>query len=219
MTTATLPAPAAASGSAPDVRSASATASHSIPPFPVYRISVQQYHQMVDAGILTTEDRIELIDGWMVPKMGKNAAHIFATLALRRSLEALKIASVFINSQDPVSLTDSEPEPDGMAVRGMPDNYKRRLPNSADVPFIAEVSESTLEFDRTYKKQVYAEARIPVYWIVNLVDRQVEVYTDPTGPGRSPTYKKLDTYAPGQSVPVVIDGVQLGEIPVNDLLP
>jgi len=77
------------------------------------------------------------------------------------------------------------------------------------------VSESTLSTDRGEKLRAFATAKIPIYWIVNLVDRQVEVYTGPV----------VDDYAtrhdclPGQQVPVVIDGLQLGEIAVDDILP
>jgi Uma2 family endonuclease len=209
MTTAILPAPAATPVSVP--------LSRDIPPFPIYRLSVEQYHRMIDAGILAPEDRIELIEGWLVPKMSKNRPHSHATWALRKALEAIRIPNAYVDSQEPVTCSESEPEPDGIVVRGTPDDYDVQ-PTAADVPFVAEASESTLNFDQTYKKRVYAAARIPVHWIISLVDRCVEVYTDPTGPSPNPTYKKLDTFGPGDNVPVVIDGTEVGRIPVNDLL-
>ena len=184
MTTATLPAPAAAAPvPAPMPAPVSAPVSRDVPSFPIYRLSVDQYHRMIEAGIFNTDERIELIDGWMVPKMSKHPPHCYATRALRIALEGLKIANTYVDSQEPITLSHSEPEPDGKVVRGSFRDYKDRHPVPADVPLVAEASESSLEFDQTYKKRIYAAARIPVYWIINLVDLCVEVYTDPTGPG------------------------------------
>ena len=91
-----------------------------------------------------------------------------------------------------------------------------RLPTAADVALLVEVSESTLGQDRGKKRTAYARARIPVYWIVNLVARQVEVYTRPVKEGR---YRSRKDYKPGQQVPVVIAGQQLPPIAVDDILP
>lgn len=215
MTAATIAAPVADPKAVP----APMPISRNIPTFPVYRLSVERYHQMIEAGILTPEDRIELIEGWLVQKMTKYRPHTLSTHFLRVALEGMVGVVFYVASQEPVTLIDSEPEPDGMVVRGAVRDYLVKQPTAAEVPVVGEVSESSLEFDRTYKKRVYAAARIPVYWIINLMDRQIEVYTDSTGPGPNPTYKKLDTYSPGQNVPVVIDGVPVGEIPVNNLLP
>ena len=80
---------------------------------------------------------------------------------------------------------------------------------------LVEISESTLATDRGEKLRTYAKAAIPIYWIVNLVDRQVEVYT---GPGVD-DYATRQDFLPGQQVPLVIDGQQLGQIAVDDILP
>jgi hypothetical protein len=84
---------------------------------------------------------------------------------------------------------------------------------------VVEVSEGTLARDRGIKKRIYARARISVYWIVNLVDHQIEVYTDPTGPAKRPTYRGEQVYKPGDSIPLVLDGKEIATIDVNDILP
>ena len=109
-----------------------------------------------------------------------------------------------------------EPEPDIAIVRGSDADYRRRIPTADDVALLVEVSDSTLSQDRGKKRTAYAKAGIPVYWIVNLVDRQVEVYTRPVKEGR---YRSRKDYKPGQQVPVVIDGQPLPPIAVDDILP
>jgi Uma2 family endonuclease len=84
---------------------------------------------------------------------------------------------------------------------------------------IAEIANTSLDFDRLDKGRIYARAAIPVYWIVNLPDRVVEVYSAPSGPTPLPTYGRKDEYRSGDAVPVALDGQVVGTIPVADLLP
>jgi Uma2 family endonuclease len=94
-----------------------------------------------------------------------------------------------------------------------------RHPGPADFGIVIEVSNTTLDSDRTDKLAIYARARLPVYWIVNLIDMQIEVYEQPSGPTVSPDYATRNTYKPGDAVPLVLDGNAVGTIPVSDLLP
>jgi Uma2 family endonuclease len=109
-----------------------------------------------------------------------------------------------------------EPEPDISIVPGANADYRSRVPDPADVAMLVEVSDWTPGTDRGLKLAAYAKDGIAVYWIVNLVDRQVEVYTRPTKAGR---YRSRKDYKPGQQVPVVIAGQQLRPIAVDDILP
>jgi Uma2 family endonuclease len=85
---------------------------------------------------------------------------------------------------------------------------------------VGEVADTSLPTDRTIKLRAYARAGIPIYWVVNLVDRQVEVYTDPfTPPTGDPHYRTRTDYGPGQSVPLVVAGATVGSIPVDAVLP
>lgn len=190
-----------------------------VPDEPIYRLSVAQYHQMIQAGILTDDDAVELLEGWLVQKMGKNPPHSYATRQLRKGLEGVVPAGWFVDSQEPVTDDTSEPEPDATVIRGTPRDYLERHPVPGDTALVGEVSDTTLRRDRGFKKRIYAAARIAVYWIVNLVDRQIEVYTDPTGPANPPDYRQRQDYRPGDLVPVVIDGREVGRVAVNDILP
>lgn len=90
---------------------------------------------------------------------------------------------------------------------------------AADVGLVIEVADSSLLRDQRDKTRIYARAGIPVYWIVNLVDRRIEVYSQPTGPTAVPAYQSFQTYQPGDAVPLVLDGNPAGSVPAADLLP
>jgi hypothetical protein len=100
-------------------------------------------------------------------------------------------------------------------VRGIDEDYEHRIPGPEDVSLIIEVSLTTLPRDRGEKLSAYARAGIAVSWIVNLVDRWVEVHTGP----EHESYACRTDFKPGESVPVVIDGERFGEIAVNAILP
>jgi len=134
-------------------------------------------------------------------------------------LLARLVQGCHVESQQPVTTSDSEPEPDVSVIRASLRDYQGSQPGAADAPLVAEVSDTTLAYDRGVKKEIYAEAGIPVYWIVNLVERQIEVYSQPAGPAPQPRYASCDIFASGGQAPVVIDGREVGRIAVNDVLP
>ena len=147
--------------------------------------------------------------------MGKSAEHGYATKRSIKALEALLPAG-WTWLEQPVRIPSyDEPEPDVAIVRGGDEDYEHRIPDPDDVGLVIEVSLTTLDRDRNEKLPAYARGGIPVHWNVNLVDRQIEVYTDP-GPG---FYRSRTDFKPGQSVPVLIDGQFVGEIAVDSILP
>ena len=121
--------------------------------------------------------------------------------------------------QQTVALHDSQPEPDLAIVRGTPRTYLSRHPYATDVGFLIEVADTSLLRDQRDKTRIYARAGIVCYWIVNLVDRQVEVYSQPTGPIASPSFQSTQVHLPGDDVPLVLDGQTVGKVAVTDLLP
>lgn len=184
----------------------------------LWRLSVEQYHEMVRQGILKSGEPVELLDGLLVKKMGKNPPHVIALNLLRDFLVRLGLQSWSVWIQDPMTLDTSEPEPDLMLVRGDPRDYADRHPAPDDVGLVVEVAEATLRFDRNFKKRLYARNRIRQYWVVNLIDEQIEVYTQPSGLAASPGYDEQRVYRRSEAVPLHLDGIEVA-IPVNDILP
>jgi len=190
-----------------------------VPPEPVLTLTVEQYHEMARAGILLDGDPIELLEGWLVNKMTKHPPHSVATSETRRALDQLVPAGWSVDAQEPITTDDSEPEPDISVIRGRRRDFADHHPGPDEVGLLIEVADTSLERDRGWKKRIYAAARIPVYWIVNLIDRQVELFTKPTGSGQQSDYASQQVFQAPDAVPVVLDGEEVGEIAVNDLLP
>jgi Uma2 family endonuclease len=195
------------------------TGSADVPDVPIYRLSVAQYHAMAERGILTEDDPVELLEGWLVQKMTKNPPHTVATQLMHEALRALLPAGWFIAGQAPVTTVDSVPEPDLAVVRGQIRDYLDRHPGPRDVALVVEVADSSLAQDQGIKKRLYARSGFPVYWIVNLVDRRIEVYTDPTGSPEEPDYRQRPDYGPSHMIPVGLDSIEVGSLKVEGLLP
>lgn len=189
-----------------------------VPTEPVWRLTVDQYHQMIRLGILNDDDPVELLEGWLVYKMPKNPPHRASTKLTLNALESIIPEGWYVDTQEPITLANSEPEPDIAIVRGNTRDYLNRHPGPADVALIIEVADSTLERDRTFKKRLYARAIIPVYWIINIPERQIEVYTDPVIAEES-TYQHRQDYQSSEAVPVEIIGEIVGNLLVANLLP
>jgi Uma2 family endonuclease len=179
-------------------------------------LTVAEYHQLGDDGVLAED--VELLEGLVVKKMPKNPRHVAVTRRVRRLLETMFKGKCEVNSQDPVTFSASEPEPDVVLVRGTEEDYAQKHPVPTDVGLIVEVSESTLHRDRGVKKRIYAKASIPVYWIVNLVNNQIEVYTQPSGPTVTPDYAGREIVDADSQLPVILDGTVAGTLAVKDIL-
>lgn len=184
----------------------------------IYPLTVDQYHRMIAEGILTAKDRVELIEGVLVQKMSRNPPHDEALARIMRRLVRLLPEEWTLRGQSAVTLRHSEPEPDFAIAHGPEGTYSGRKPGPRDIALVIEVADSSLLADRNEQAILYADARIPEYWIVNLVNRRVEVYTDPKG-GRSPRYRRRRDYGANESVPLVLDSREVGRIPVRELLP
>jgi Uma2 family endonuclease len=189
----------------------------------LYRMSLGQYHEMARTGILTEDDRVELLEGLIFVKMTKNPPHIVATLALNRFLGRVVPDGWSVGSETPITIAAadpaSEPEPDFTVMRGDPANYAGRRPVPEDVALVIEIADTSLPDDQTTKKRIYAGASIPVYWIVNIPDRRIEVYSDPIGPAPLPDYRTRRDYRSADEVPLVIEGREVGRLVAHDVLP
>jgi Uma2 family endonuclease len=185
-------------------------------PSPLYRLTLDQYEAMVDAGIITGRDRVHLINGYLVEKMTHQPPHAVADELCGEALHPVLPVGWSLRSGKPVRLPGlaSEPEPDRSVVRGGIRDYAGRHPGPPDIGLIIEVSKASLDDDRAMAG-IYGRAGIPFYWIINRIDGQVEVYSDPGPSG----YATVVALAPPHVLSVVIDGVDVGEIAVADILP
>lgn len=186
---------------------------------PVRRFTVDEYHRMIDTGILREGDPVELLEGWLVLKMTRNPPHDVALSLTDDEISKRLPDDLFCRIQMAITTADSEPEPDIAVVRGPRRTYRARHPQPLEILMLVEVADASLDSDRKDKGRVYARVNIPIYWIVNIPDNPVEVYTDPTGPGDLPAYRQRRDYGPTETVPLILDGVEVGQIPVRDLLP
>lgn len=186
----------------------------------LYRLSVGQYHRMAEAGILSGNDPVELLEGLLVTKMTKNPPHIIATELVQLALVQAVPNGWFVSMQNPVTLfaTDSEPEPDAKIVRGNPRDYLGRKPGPEDVPLVVEVADTSYP-DDLEKRRTYAGAGIPVYWILNLKLQRLEAHSDPVGPASDASYLTIQIYEHNDEVPLWLGGREAARIRVRDLLP
>ena len=138
----------------------------------------QEYENLVAAGVFAPDTHVQLIDGEIVEMTPQSRAHAVATRAVEEGLRFAFPAGYDIQVQMPLALGQAaEPEPDVAVVPGSFRDYQEAHPDHAVL--IVDVADTSLEFDRTRKMELYARSRIPEYWIVNLVDRRLEVFRNP----------------------------------------
>jgi Uma2 family endonuclease len=184
-----------------------------------YRFSKAQYRRMIDLGVLGPDDPVELLENYLVLKMPRNPPHDGSIDLAGEALRPRLPAGWFARCQQTVDLPDSDPEPDFAIVRGTARSYLTRHPSVADVGLLIEVADSSRDRDLTDKARIYARAGVPVYWVVNIPDKRVEVHTDPSGSTPTPAYATITRYADGDLVPLVLDGATVAHISAADLLP
>ncbi|HTU16419.1 MAG TPA: Uma2 family endonuclease [Gemmataceae bacterium] len=188
-----------------------------MPLLPIHRFTVAQYHRMIATGVLTENDRVELLEGWIVDKMPQHPAHAGTISVLLAKLQGKLPKGWIVRVQSPITLDESEPEPDLAIVTGPEERYLTAHPTPEDIAIVIEVADSSVEHDRTVKGRAYARARLPIYWIVNLVEQQVEIYTQPRA-GKSPSYRHREDFGVEYGVPILVAGREVGTLPVRHFL-
>jgi len=189
-----------------------------LPPAPPRRFTVAEYHHLIETGVFASDERYELIDGWVVPKTRRNPPHEVCLNIVPDVFRPILPRGWHPRIQSAITTDDSEPELDIAVVRGPARRYLRRHPGPADIAVLIEIADSSLDLDRDVKGPMYARAGIAIYWIINLVDNQVEVYTDPNG-SRRPKYHRRRVFDIDSRVPLVIGGKEVERIAVRELLP
>ena len=145
-------------------------------------LTTNDYHRMIETGIIHEGEHVELISGQIFNMAAKGTRHTVANTELMSELLLILGRKAKIRCQDPITLpNNSEPEPDIVIARLRSDNYVNSHPVPADLILVIEVADSTLSFDRNIKAPLYAAAGISEYWIVNLVDDRLEIYSQPEG--------------------------------------
>jgi Uma2 family endonuclease len=162
-----------------------------------HSFTVAEYERMGEAGILSEDDRVELIEGEIIEMSPIGERHAACVDALAELLKELLGRSVNVRIQNPIRLDDySEPQPDIALLKRRDDFYRHAHPRPADVLLVVEVSDSTLEYDRQIKLPLYARAGVPEVWIVNLVDDVIETYAQPSGD----SYRAAGRFARAETV-------------------
>src|SRR5271166_1754913 len=182
----------------------------------LYRLSLDQYEAMVASGVFSGNERFHLINGFLVAKMTQNDLQATADELCGEALGRTIPDGWHVRAAKPIQIPSqaSKPEPDRCIARGSIRDYLHRSPEPADIALVVEISDTSLGEDRK-QAALYAAAGIPVYWIVNLVDRLVEVNSEPSPAG----YGSRAICKPGESVPVVLDGEEAGRIEASAILP
>lgn len=184
-----------------------------------YRFTVRQFEAMIDAGVFPEGAAVELIAGGFVPAT-RNEPHHFAVGTLG-DLFHPRVPEGYHYREGMPGRTARywRPEPDVAIVRGSRRDYTRRTPNLNRFALIIEVADTSYGKDRIWKWCRYAASKVPVYGILNLNDRRLEVFTDPIGRGKSARYESETVYGPDDVMPVIIDGAEVGRFRVGDVLP
>jgi Uma2 family endonuclease len=190
---------------------------HDVSPFSLRRFTVDEYHKLIEIGVLKSDDPYELLEGWIVRKMPISPAQASTIRKLSALLMARLHPHWVVSIQLPITTQWSEPEPDIVVVEGPLDKYDHRHPAPLESELLIEVSASSLITDRGFKLGIYAAAGVAQYWIVNLIDHRVEVYTLPRS-GKKPGYKSCVHYAKGSEIPLVLAKKKLGTLPVSEFL-
>ncbi|HEU5116285.1 MAG TPA: Uma2 family endonuclease [Isosphaeraceae bacterium] len=192
---------------------------------PVYEnrhpITVEEYFQIINSGALGPEPKVELIEGVIVDKMTKNNPHIIATDLVQILFGRLMPAGYYSSMGNPVIIKarNSVPEPDAVVARGNPRDIRSqgRLPESTALA--VEVADTSYALDRNRKSQLYASAGIPIFWLLDLNRRRLEVFSNPTGQDDQARYEKTDLFEEKQEAPFVLDGQEIGRFAISEILP
>ena len=189
--------------------------------------SLDQYHQMIRQGLLPEGAPVEFIDGFLVLKdrsrlgadpMTVYPPHSVAVQKLARLDAQVQSFGLHVRTQQPITLPKGhEPEPDGAIVRGGIEDYAARHPFPLDILCVIEVADSSLEYDRTTKQRIYATAGIPLYVLINLVERVVEVREGPDA--STAAYGAVHRLPPGGTVIFHLGHAGVLSVPASDLLP
>jgi Uma2 family endonuclease len=187
-----------------------------------FGLTAEAFLRGVEHDLFPTDRRVFLWEGRLYEKMAKKLAHAAATETAREAIgKALPEGWGFWGENPILADEFTAPLPDLAVVRGNARDYfaRRTVPRAEEVGLVIEAADRTLGDDLTTTLRKYAAAGLPVYWVLNLVDWRVEVFSGPRVEGGVPSYSSRTTHVPGGDVPLVLDGVEVARIPVDAILP
>jgi Uma2 family endonuclease len=176
------------------------------PPVKAHKLSFADYQRMAEAGILTEDSRVELIEGVIVD-MSPIGSHHAGLVGQIVRLLAGEPTSAMLWIQSPIRLGNyTEPEPDIVLLKPRNDFYKKSLPQPEDILLLIEVADSSVDYDRKIKIPLYAEHGVPEVWLIDLNLNQIEIYLEPSKDG----FRKLLKPAPETALsPTLIPEITL----------
>jgi len=184
-----------------------------------YRFTVEQLMRMIETGVIPDDEDVELIRGRLYRRT-KYEPHNWTVLVLAEALRRMIPEGFYVReekslSHDPRSL----PEPDVAVVRGRLREFRPQPPSTSEAMLLVEVCHHTKRADYHDRLSIYASAGVPSYWVVDVDGRKVAVHTEPTSQGPVGAFARLESFDEDASIPVVLDGREVGRIPVKDFLP
>ncbi len=182
-----------------------------------YRFSTDDFYRMVDLGILPKGNRASLWDGLVYEKPPKSTAHAAVGSALLMTFLRADLQGWFPSFDNSITIgPDRSPAPEIAVIRGVPRDYLERRPDAADAGLLVEMNDEIIKNDIARKRAAYASVGIPAYWALDLDRSAIDVYTDPIpSEGR---YASVATFAPGESIPLILDGRTVARFSVAESL-
>jgi len=185
----------------------------------LHRFTVEEYHRLPlgESGAARTE----LLDGLVIDMTPIGPTHASMVGNAGDVLRPLLPGGWHLREEKPITLPLSEPQPDVGVVKGRRGDYRKRHPGPQEIGLLVEVSDTTLAFDRAFRAVLYAAANVPYYWIINVIDRQLEVHRDPrpAADGQAAYYAVREVLRAGDTVMLILEGQTIAAIDVADVLP
>lgn len=189
-----------------------------LPPFPVRRFTIEEYFELGRMDFFGDDDKVELLQGYIVPKMVKYPLHEKVLYRLFQFLQTIVPPGWFLRLQGVLQTEDSAPEPDISITRGTADDYPDSHPRGKDVALVIEVADSSIKRDRR-KIEVYGNEGVPVYWIVNIREQIFEIYEEPR-PGITGKLEYISrrVVAGNETIPLIVDGQVIANLQPTQFL-
>ena len=177
---------------------------------PLAHFSLENYHQMIENGLLVNR-RVELIDGLILEMSPEGTEHTYFSENLGKKLEKLLEKRAYVRENKPITLSNSEPEPDIAVVKLPRSQYFQHHPYPENILLLIEISKSTLDYDTSIKKKIYAQENIPEYWVVDVNRRKLISYRSPA----LNTYKQNREWLSGEKIsPLAFPDISIN---INDI--